>query len=86
MAEELVSLVDVVPTIQDVCGLVDDGIRAEIETRSLCGARRSERSFVVAENERPVNGDPGAPIQLPGGGPRAHSITRFASSGPSATS
>lgn len=52
--EELVSLVDVAPTILDVCGLPQDTLPGS--GRSLLDPNRVPREFVVAENDRPVNG------------------------------
>jgi len=56
VSDELVSLVDIVPTILDVCGLVDDKNRSHVAKYSLCSAEREKRKFITAENERPVNG------------------------------
>ena len=56
VVDELVSLVDVAPTILDVCGVPGDDRRLHVERTSLCSAGRVPRSFVVAENDRPVNG------------------------------
>ncbi|MHC4127841.1 MAG: sulfatase family protein [Planctomycetota bacterium] len=54
--DDLVSLVDVMPTVLDVCGALDESTRPDIERTSLCREDRPRRLFVVAENERPVNG------------------------------
>ncbi|MGD2110534.1 MAG: sulfatase, partial [Phycisphaerae bacterium] len=54
--DELVSLVDIVPTILDVCGLANDTNKAHVAKHSLCSPDRERRTFVTAENERPVNG------------------------------
>lgn len=53
---DLVSLVDIVPTVLDVCGLVDKDAPADTEQLSLCSPDRRRRQFVVAENDRPING------------------------------
>ncbi len=54
VSEELVSLVDIVPTVLDISGL---GERyPEIVSRSLLRDDRPAREFVIAENERPLNG------------------------------
>lgn len=52
--DELVSLIDVAATILDVCGLPADALSGS--GRSLLDADRAPRQFVVAENDRPVNG------------------------------
>ncbi|MHC4696965.1 MAG: sulfatase family protein [Planctomycetota bacterium] len=54
--DELVSLVDIVPTVLDVCGLLDVSEVPGVERRSLCREDRLRHRFVVAENERPING------------------------------
>ncbi len=54
--DDLVSLVDIVPTVLDVCGLLDVSEVPGIERRSLCREDRLRHRFVVAENERPING------------------------------
>ncbi len=53
---QLVSLVDIMPTILDVCGVLDESEQRRVEMTSLCREDRLRRLFVVAENERPVNG------------------------------
>lgn len=53
--DELVSLVDISPTVLDVCGLQTDANALEARL-SLCSADRVKRDFVIAENERPING------------------------------
>jgi len=54
--DDLVSLVDLTPTILDVCNLWDQRHPLFEKRTSLCGPDRIWRTFVVAENERPVNG------------------------------
>jgi arylsulfatase A-like enzyme len=53
-SEELVSLIDIVPTVLDICGLASQ--YPDIATRSLLSPNRSPHEFVIAENERPLNG------------------------------
>jgi arylsulfatase A-like enzyme len=53
-SEELVSLVDIVPTVLDICGLAP--LYPDIAARSLLNPNRSPHEFVIAENERPLNG------------------------------
>ncbi len=53
-SEELVSLVDIVPTVLDICGLAPQ--YPDIAARSLLSPSRSPHEFVIAENERPLNG------------------------------
>ena len=52
----LVSLVDVFPTILDVCGLQNAAEGLAVAGHSLCDPDTSGREFVIAENDRPVNG------------------------------
>jgi arylsulfatase A-like enzyme len=52
--DRLASLVDVAPTILDACGLPADALGGP--GRSLLDPDREPPAFVVAENERPVNG------------------------------
>jgi arylsulfatase A-like enzyme len=52
----LVSLVDVFETILDVCGLEPAAQAADPQRASLCDPDWTGRDFVVAENDRPVNG------------------------------
>jgi arylsulfatase A-like enzyme len=52
--DRLASLVDVGPTILDACGLPVDALGGP--GRSLLDRDREPPAFVVAENERPVNG------------------------------
>jgi len=56
VSNELVSLVDIAPTILDVCGLPAEVFPAEVQRISLCQEDRGPREFVVAENDRPMNG------------------------------
>jgi arylsulfatase A-like enzyme len=53
--DELVSLVDVMHTVLDVCGISADDQSGAIESRSLSGARHEPRGFVVAEADRPLH-------------------------------
>jgi len=53
--EELVSLIDLFPTILDVCSLLD-GTDSASGQRSLCHPHREPTVVVFAENDRPVNG------------------------------
>lgn len=66
VSEDLVSLVDVMPTILDVCGLAEKAGHLEVASTSLCSESRSQRAFIVAENERPVNGMQLLKAQFPG--------------------
>jgi len=50
----IVSLVDVVPTILDICGLA--GQYPDLAQGSLLGGFQSEDRAVFAENDRPLNG------------------------------
>lgn len=52
----LVSLVDIAPTILDVCGCSRAVPGLQAARRSLCGAIREPGSLVIAENDRPMNG------------------------------
>ena len=52
--DELVSLVDIVPTVLDITGLGDR--HPEIAVRSLARPGRPPHEFVIAENDRPMNG------------------------------
>ncbi|MDE0887303.1 MAG: sulfatase [Myxococcota bacterium] len=52
--DELVSLVDLVPTVLEICGLKRDA--DEFAGRSLASAEPPGHEFVVAENGRPING------------------------------
>ncbi|MDX1503879.1 MAG: sulfatase-like hydrolase/transferase, partial [Thermoanaerobaculia bacterium] len=51
---ELVSLLDVAPTVLSLTGAVAPGEAEETARRSLAGPRRGGRRFVVAENGRPL--------------------------------
>jgi arylsulfatase A-like enzyme len=53
--DELVSLVDVMHTVLDVCGVSAGDLARAIESRSLVGARHEPREFVVAEADRPLH-------------------------------
>ncbi|UCG15433.1 MAG: sulfatase [Phycisphaerales bacterium] len=54
--DDLVSLVDVAPTILDVCGVSDEASGRGDRPAGLCNQERAPRSFVLAENDRPMNG------------------------------
>jgi arylsulfatase A-like enzyme len=54
--DELVSLVDVVPTVLDACGVAGGGERDSLPGTSLCSLRGEQRDTVFAENGRPLNG------------------------------
>ena len=54
VSDELVSLIDVAATILDVCGLPPDALPGS--GRSLLDPNGPQRQFVIAENDRPVNG------------------------------
>lgn len=54
--EDLVSLVDLLPTILEVCGVEDSEERWSLEAASLAGAQWVPRELIYAENERPING------------------------------
>ena len=54
-SDDLVSITDVYPTILDVTGIADDSEREWVARASLCSPQREPRSFVLAENLRPVN-------------------------------
>jgi arylsulfatase A-like enzyme len=51
---DLVSRVDVFPSVLDVSGVARDD--SEILARGLANPERQARAFVIAENERPING------------------------------
>ena len=51
---ELVSLIDVAPTILDACGLPPETLSSS--GHSLLDPNRVPHAFVVAENDRPLNG------------------------------
>jgi arylsulfatase A-like enzyme len=50
----IVSVIDVVPTVLEVTGLL--GEYGDGPGRSLVGAGRSRHAWVIAENDRPLNG------------------------------
>ena len=52
----LVSQVDIAPTLLDICRLENKGSPLKIKERSLCNPDRPRRIFVIAENDRPLNG------------------------------
>lgn len=51
---DLASQVDVMPTVLDVLGLANGD--ADVITRSLANPEREAPAFVIAENDRPING------------------------------
>ena len=53
---ELVSLVDIAPTILKLCGIKADQEIWKPSGSSLIGKNSKHRAFIVAENERPING------------------------------
>jgi arylsulfatase A-like enzyme len=53
---ELVSLVDIAPTILKLCGINADQQIWKPSGSSLIGKDPKHRAFIVAENERPING------------------------------
>ncbi|MFH2001735.1 MAG: sulfatase [Planctomycetota bacterium] len=53
---DLVSLIDVAPTVLDLCGALQPGEDTEPLRFSLCNAKREKRSAIFAENDRPLNG------------------------------
>ena len=53
---DLVSLVDIAPTILELCGIRERMGNPGASQRSLTGDDRPSRVFVVAENERPLPG------------------------------
>lgn len=52
----LVSLVDIAPTLVDLCGVSERAPGMRAETASLVNERRAPLEFVLAGNERPVAG------------------------------
>jgi arylsulfatase A-like enzyme len=56
--DDVVSLVDLVPTVLDTCGVLDpdDDADAALLARSLCDGGQGHREAVFAENGRPING------------------------------
>ena len=56
VVEDLVSLVDVTPTVMDVCGLSENSEdKFPVRSRSLCSDERARRRVVFAENDRPLS-------------------------------
>ncbi len=53
---DLVSLLDILPTILDFCNIRGEIAMPNPQTASLARQDRSKRKFIVAENERPMNG------------------------------
>jgi arylsulfatase A-like enzyme len=54
VSHALVSLVDIYPTVLDICGLGKGD--PDTAARSLANADRVAPAFVIAENDRPING------------------------------
>jgi arylsulfatase A-like enzyme len=56
--DDVVSLVDLVPTVLDTCGVLDsdNDADASLLARSLCDGGHGRREEVFAENGRPING------------------------------
>lgn len=52
----LVSLLDVAPTILDLCDISSEAIKMKFSGASLVSDKRSQRAYVIAENERPMSG------------------------------
>lgn len=52
----LVSLVDIFPTVLDLCNIQNDSVRLKPAGISLAKVDQQKRIFVIAENERPING------------------------------
>lgn len=52
----LVSLVDIAPTVVDLCGAADKAPTMRAETASLASERRAPLEFILAGNERPMTG------------------------------
>ncbi len=53
---EFVNLVDIAPTIMDLCGLRGEKQKHKLLEMSLVREERPHRPFVVASNERPLSG------------------------------
>jgi arylsulfatase A-like enzyme len=54
--DDLTSIIDIAPTVIDLCG-ADKGVDyLHVKTTSLANPERKPRAFVVAGNERPVTG------------------------------
>jgi len=56
ISDDLISLIDIAPTVLDVCGVPEEDCEYHGRWGSLCNPERLKRDFVVAENDRPVNG------------------------------
>lgn len=54
--DNLVSLVDIVPTILDLCDVRNKNKTLKFAGTTLAGSDQPDRTFVIAENERPING------------------------------
>jgi arylsulfatase A-like enzyme len=55
-SDELVSLVDIAPTILDLCGAADRAPALRAELGSLASDKREPQKFVLAGNEKPLTG------------------------------
>jgi arylsulfatase A-like enzyme len=55
VSDEFVNLVDIAPTIMDLCGTRGEKQKNKLLEISLVREERPHRSFVVAGNERPLN-------------------------------
>jgi len=53
---DLVSIIDVVPTVLELCGVLRRDVDARALEYSLCNPLRQKRAAIFAENDRPVNG------------------------------
>ncbi len=53
---DLVSMVDIAPTILDLCNITDGLNQTDSTTVSLVDSDKPKRKFIIAENERPLNG------------------------------
>ena len=54
--DNLVSLVDIAPTILDLCRAANQAPHLHAETSSLASKKRETQEFILAGNERPVTG------------------------------
>ncbi|HEX5133247.1 MAG TPA: sulfatase [Candidatus Krumholzibacteria bacterium] len=54
--DDLVSLVDIAPTVLGVCGAGDRAPQLHAETSSLASPKREKQDFIIAGNEKPVTG------------------------------
>jgi len=54
--KDLVSLVDIVPTVSDLCGISNFKSNAPAGRTSLADKQRISRSFIISGNERPLTG------------------------------